>query len=131
MSPHIFAVAQTAYNEMSSHDRTIPSSSRVSLSLTRPTTLVICSECLYSSSLPQSDLTSEKFFATEVLLLSMGSVSTRLNRQATRFTNFTSHSSTLLPTTSSISCTSQLSCYSTRTTHRTKPHRTQLPLCLY
>ena len=91
MPPHIFAVAQTAYNEMrfSRQDQTLIMQGASGSGKTYNARYLFG----YLSTVaayPQSDLTSEKFFAAEVLLLSMGSASTRLNGQATRFTNFTS-----------------------------------------
>ena len=91
MPPHIFAVAQTAYSEMrfTRQDQTLIMQGASGSGKTYNARYLFA----YLSTVaayPQSELTSEKFFAAEVLLLSMGSASTRLNGQATRFTNFTS-----------------------------------------
>ncbi|KAI6647582.1 Unconventional myosin-XVIIIa [Oopsacas minuta] len=91
MPPHIFAVAQTAYSEMrfSRQDQTLVMQGTSGSGKTYNARYVFG----YLSTIaayPHSELTKETFFAAEVLLLSMGSASTRLNGQATRFTNFTS-----------------------------------------
>ena len=91
MPPHIYAVAQTAYNEMrfSRQDQTLIMQGTSGSGKTYNARYLF-SYLSTVAAYPQSELTSEKFLAAEVLLLSMGSASTRLNGQATRFTNFTS-----------------------------------------
>ena len=91
MPPHIFSVAQTAYTEMrfSRQDQTFILQGASGSGKTYNARFLFA----YLSTVaayPQSELNSDKFIAAEVLLLSMGSASTRLNGQATRFTNFTS-----------------------------------------
>lgn len=90
MPPHIFSVAQTAYNEMRSsrRDQTIILQGLSGSGKTYNARFIIC----YLSTIaafPESTVTSDKFVAAGLLLLSFGSASTRINQQATRFTNFT------------------------------------------
>ena len=91
MPPHIFSVAQTAYSEMrfTRQDQTFILQGTSGSGKTYNARFLFA----YLSTIaayPQSELNSEKFIAAEVLLLSMGSACTRINGQATRFTNFTS-----------------------------------------